>query len=52
MAREDPPQLLTGDLLDEVPALVERAASYGPVVVFHSAVIAYLTDADRARSRT
>jgi hypothetical protein len=49
VARADPPYLLRGNLLDELPALVDRAAGVGPVVVFHSAVIAYLTAADRAR---
>jgi hypothetical protein len=29
--------------------MVDRAAEHGPVVVFHSAVIAYLREDDRAR---
>ena len=49
VARADPPRLVAGDLLAELPALVEAASAYGRVVVFHSAVIAYLTDEDRAR---
>jgi hypothetical protein len=49
VARADPPYLLTGDLLTELPALVTRAADHGTVVVFHSAVIAYLEPADRER---
>ena len=49
MARTDPPHLVRGDLLDELPALVEEASAHGPVVVFHSAVIAYLEDSDRSR---
>lgn len=49
IARADPPHLLRGDLLEELPGLVERASAYGPVVVFHTAVIAYLTEADRVR---
>ncbi|MGZ4456076.1 MAG: DUF2332 domain-containing protein [Nocardioides sp.] len=49
VARSDPPALVTGDLLDELPALVERAAAVAPVVVFHSAVIAYLEEPDRVR---
>ena len=49
IARSDPPKLVRGDLLDELPALVERAAAAGPVVVFHSAVIAYLEPDDRDR---
>ena len=49
VAKAEPPALVRGDLLEELPALVEAAAEHGPVVVFHSAVIAYLTPADRAR---
>ncbi|MCW2842297.1 MAG: hypothetical protein JWN22_213 [Nocardioides sp.] len=49
VARSDPPVLVRGDLLDELPSLVERAGRHGPVVVFHSAVIAYLEDNDRQR---
>ena len=49
VARSEPPELVRGDLLDELPALVERAAAAGPVVVFHSAVIAYLEPDDRDR---
>lgn len=49
VARADPPSLVRGDLLEELPALVDDASAYGPVVVFHSAVIAYLTVDDRRR---
>jgi hypothetical protein len=49
VARSDPPRLVRGDLLTELPGLVERASAHAPVVVFHSAVIAYLEDADRRR---
>lgn len=49
VARAEPPTLVAGDLLDELPALVAQAAAYAPVVVFHSAVVAYLTEEDRAR---
>jgi hypothetical protein len=49
VALADPPRLVAGDLLTELPGLVERAASYGDVVVFHSAVIAYLEPEDRLR---
>lgn len=48
MAREDPPTLVRGDLLTELPALVDVAGRHGEVVVFHSAVIAYLEPEDRA----
>lgn len=49
VARADPPDLREGDLLTDLPALVEEAAAHGPVVVFHSAVVAYLVEEDRAR---
>lgn len=49
IAAADPPHLVAGDLLDDLPALVEEAASYGEVVVFHSAVLAYVDDPGRRR---
>ena len=49
VARADPPAVLAGDLLTELPAVVDQAAAAGRVVVFHSAVVAYLEAADRAR---
>ncbi len=49
VARTDPPAIVRGDLLEELPALVEQASPYGTVVVFHSAVIAYLVEEDRVR---
>lgn len=42
VARADPPYLVRGDLLTELPDLVEKASAHGTVVVLHSAVIAYL----------
>lgn len=49
VARTDPPALVRGDLLTGLAPLVEAAAEHGEVVVFHSAVIAYLEEADRRR---
>lgn len=49
VARDEPPTLARGDLLTELPRLVEEAAPHGQVVVFHSAVIAYLDESDRER---
>ncbi len=49
IARADPPRLVTGDLVEELPDLVGEAAEHGRVVVFHSAVIAYLEPPDRQR---
>lgn len=52
VARTDPPTVIRGDLLEELPALVERAARHGEVVVQHSAVLAYLEQEDRSRFTT
>ncbi len=53
VARADPPHVVAGDLLTELPRLVEEAAADGPVVVLHSAVIPYLDDHQRGpRART
>jgi hypothetical protein len=49
VARPDPPHLVAGDLLTGLEPLVEEAAAHGPVVVFHTAVIAYLEPPDRER---
>jgi hypothetical protein len=49
VARADPPYLERGDLLDRLPALLDHAPPGAVVVVFHSAVIAYLAHDDRAR---
>jgi hypothetical protein len=52
VARSDPPRLRRGDLLAEIAAVVDEAAAAAPdavVVVFHSAVIAYLEDPDKER---
>ena len=49
VARADPPRLVPGDLIEQLPALVAEAAAYGTVVVFHSAVAVYLPVVDRSR---
>lgn len=49
IAAVDPPRLVRGDLLEELPALVEEASAHGTAVVFHSAVAAYLPLEQRAR---
>ncbi|WP_461168657.1 DUF2332 domain-containing protein [Arthrobacter sp. Z1-15] len=38
----DPPRLVRGDIVDELPRLVAEAPSNAAVVVFHSAVLVYL----------
>ncbi|MDH2416471.1 DUF2332 domain-containing protein [Nocardioides sp. CER19] len=47
VAAADPPRLRRGDLLTDLSALVDEASAHGTVVVFHSAVIAYLEPTDR-----
>lgn len=49
LASTDRPSVIRGDLRTDVPELVERAPAGATVVVFHSAVLAYLQPADRAR---
>jgi hypothetical protein len=48
VVRPDPPQLVEGDLLRDLPALVAQAPPHATLVVFHSAVLAYLDDTGRA----
>jgi hypothetical protein len=47
VARADPPVIVRGDLVEELPRMVDEASAYAPVVVFHSAVIAYLPEERR-----
>jgi len=49
VARRDPPRLVAGDLLAELRPLVAEASAHGTVLVFHSAVAAYLPVPDRER---
>ena len=49
IARNDPPYLVRGDLFDELPALMAQAPEDATLIVFHSAVIAYLEAAGRER---
>ena len=48
-ARRDPPVVHRGDLLTDLPALAAQAPPGATLVVYHSAVLAYLTPADRRR---
>ncbi len=52
LARAEPPELVRGDLLDTLPGLVEQVPDDATLVVFHSAVLAYLSAPDRARFET
>lgn len=49
VARAEPPVVTRGDILEDLPGLVDEASRHGPVVVFHTAVVAYLEDPDRRR---
>lgn len=44
----DPPHLVAGDIVDRVPDLVAEAPPGSHIVVFHSAVLAYLDEDHRA----
>jgi hypothetical protein len=48
-ARRDPPPVYRGDLLTDVPTLVRQAPPGPTLVIYHSAVLAYVTAAQRAR---
>ena len=49
VARTDPPPLTRGDLRTDLPALAAQAPHDATLVVFHTAVLAYVPDAtDRA----
>jgi len=45
----DPPRLDTGDLLTDLPGLLADAPSGATLVIFHSAVLAYLDEEQRRR---
>ena len=47
-ARRDPPPLYRGDLLTDLPDLVRKAPRDATVVIYHSAVLGYVRQADRA----
>jgi hypothetical protein len=46
VARRDPPRIVRGDLVDDLPALAAQAPPHATLVVFHSAVLVYV-DPDR-----
>jgi hypothetical protein len=52
IARADPPTLVAGDLNEKLDEMIDRAPAEATVVVFHSAVLAYLDpDARNAFAR-
>ena len=48
-ARRDPPPVYCGDLLADLPALAAQAPAEATLVIFHSAVLAYVARQDRDR---
>jgi hypothetical protein len=46
VARADPPAVSRGDLRHDLPTLAARAPREATLVVFHSAVLTYVSDAD------
>lgn len=51
VAQADPPQLIAGDLNEQLVALAGQAPPDAALVVFHSAVMAYLDAGNRERFR-
>jgi hypothetical protein len=51
VARADPPRVVQGDLRTDLPALAAQAPSDATLVVFHTAVLAYVPRDGRAAFR-
>lgn len=51
IAREQPPHITSGDLTTDLAAVAAAAPADATLVVYHSAVLAYLTDEQRAAFR-
>lgn len=49
IAREEPPRLVVGDLVEDLPALAAEAPADATLVVFHSAVLTYVAPEGRRR---
>jgi hypothetical protein len=47
VAREDPPRVVPGDLVTDLPALAAQAPEDATLVIFHTAVLAYVPAAGR-----
>jgi hypothetical protein len=47
VAREDPPRVVRGDLVTDLPALAAEAPRDATLVIFHTAVLAYVPSAGR-----
>jgi hypothetical protein len=46
LARHDPPRLVQGDLLQDLASCARQAPAASTLVVYHSAVLAYVADAE------
>lgn len=51
IVRADPPRIVAGDLNETLPSLAASAPREATLIVFHTAVLAYLKRDDRARFR-
>lgn len=49
VARAEPPLLVRGDLLEDLPALAAQAPADATLVVFHSSAVTYVPDGVRAK---
>jgi hypothetical protein len=49
LAREDPPLVVKGDLVTDLTPLIDEAPREATLVVFHTAVLAYVSPPGRAR---
>jgi len=49
IARGDPPKVVRGDFVSLLPEMLEGTSADSPVCVFHTAALAYLPRAERAR---
>lgn len=49
LCRKQPPVIKRGDMVEELPALIERAPDDALLVIFHSAVLPYVAAERRAR---
>jgi hypothetical protein len=52
LARANTPMLVAGDLCDELPTLARQAPHEATLVIFHSAVLAYVETTERDRFRS
>jgi len=49
--RRDPPEIVTGDLVEELPRLLERRSDGAVLLVWETAALGYLTEERRDRAR-